>query len=63
VRIDGDPPVEVLWKGGVPGDEATSAVVLNALRPLRAAPPGLHTMLSIAPAGWTSAAGPSRIGT
>jgi 4-hydroxy-tetrahydrodipicolinate reductase len=52
VRIEGVPPVDLLWKGGVPGDVSTAAVLLNAVRPLLAAPPGLHTMASIAPARW-----------
>jgi len=53
VQVEGMPPVDLLWKGGVPGDVSTAAVLLNAVRPLLAAPPGLHTMASIAPARWS----------
>ena len=47
VIVQGDPPIDVVWKGGVPGDTATSAIVLNSIAPLRSAPPGLHTMATI----------------
>jgi 4-hydroxy-tetrahydrodipicolinate reductase len=48
IRIQGEPDVELLVPGGVHGDTATSAIVLNMLRSLSAAPPGLHTMASVA---------------
>ena len=47
VVVDGEPPIDLVWKGGVPGDVATSAILLNAVGPLRAAAPGLHTMATI----------------
>ena len=47
VVLEGDPTLDVKWRGGVHGDVATSAMVQNALHPLLAAPPGLHTMASI----------------
>lgn len=47
VLIDGDPPIDLVIRGGVHGDIATSAIVLNALRPMLAAAPGLHTMATI----------------
>jgi 4-hydroxy-tetrahydrodipicolinate reductase len=47
VVVQGEPPIDLLWKGGVPGDVATSAIVLNAIGPLLASQPGLHTMASI----------------
>ena len=47
VEIDGDPAVDLTWRGGVHGDTATSAIVLNSIRALRAAPPGLHTMSTL----------------
>ncbi len=53
--IDGDPPVELLVPGGVHGDTATSALVLNVIRPLLAAEPGLHTMASLPLQGCVSA--------
>ena len=52
VRIDGEPPVELVLRGGVHGDVATSSIMLNAIGPLRAAEPGLHTMATIAPPHW-----------
>lgn len=47
VIVDGVPPLDLTWKGGVQGDIATSAITLNSIPSLRAAPPGLHTMASI----------------
>ena len=52
VRIDGDPPVELVLRGGVHGDVATTSMMLNAIGSVRAAQPGLHTMATIAPAHW-----------
>lgn len=51
VFVDGDPPLSVTFQGGVHGDVATGAIVLNTLRPLLAAEPGLHTMASLPLAG------------
>ncbi|MEE2959935.1 MAG: dihydrodipicolinate reductase [Myxococcota bacterium] len=51
VRIQSDPPLEVTWTGGVHGDVATSAVVLNSIHPLLVAAPGLHTMATIPVSG------------
>lgn len=45
--IAGEPPIELVIPGGVHGDTATSALVLNMIRPLLAAEPGLHTMASL----------------
>jgi len=45
--VQGEPPIDLVWKGGVQGDIATSAIVLNSIGPLRAAQPGLHTMATI----------------
>jgi 4-hydroxy-tetrahydrodipicolinate reductase len=47
VRIEGEPPLELVVPGGVHGDTATSALVLNVIRSLLAAEPGLHTMASL----------------
>lgn len=47
VRLESDPPIDLVLKGGVHGDVATSAIVLNALAPLISAQPGLHTMATI----------------
>jgi 4-hydroxy-tetrahydrodipicolinate reductase len=58
VVIDGDPPIDLVWRGGVHGDTATSAIVLNCIRPLLAAPPGLHTMATIPLPSFAAPAGP-----
>lgn len=47
VLVDGEPPLELVLPGGVHGDVATSAIVLNMVRPLLAAEPGLHTMATL----------------
>jgi 4-hydroxy-tetrahydrodipicolinate reductase len=48
VRIDGEPPLDVVVKGGIHGDVATTGILCNAIEPLLAAAPGLHTMATIA---------------
>jgi 4-hydroxy-tetrahydrodipicolinate reductase len=47
IEIDGTPPVRMIIEGGVMGDLATAAVVLNAVRGAMRAPPGLITMLDL----------------
>lgn len=47
VIVTGVPAIDLKWQGGVQGDIATSAITLNALQPLRASAPGLHTMATI----------------
>jgi hypothetical protein len=47
IAIDGEPAVDLVLRGGLHGDAATSALVLNTIRPLLAAPPGLHTMATL----------------
>jgi 4-hydroxy-tetrahydrodipicolinate reductase len=47
IAIDGDPPIDLVLRGGVHGDDATVAILVNAIRPLLAAAPGLHTMATI----------------
>ncbi len=60
VVIEGEPAIDLRLVGGVHGDVATSAIVLNAMRPLIAAPPGLHTMATIAMPSCSVASAPSR---
>ncbi|MDR7520570.1 MAG: dihydrodipicolinate reductase [Armatimonadota bacterium] len=50
VRIDGDPPVAVEISGGLHGDAATCAVIVNAIPRVLTAPPGLLTPTQIPPA-------------
>jgi hypothetical protein len=47
VRLVSDPPLELVLPGGVHGDRATSAVLLNCLGPLCDAAPGLATMATL----------------
>ena len=47
VMIDAEPRIDLMVKGGVHGDVATTAITLNAIPSLLAATPGLHTMATI----------------
>jgi 4-hydroxy-tetrahydrodipicolinate reductase len=47
VIIDGTPGVKMHIKGGIDGDYATGAVVVNAIPRVLAAEPGLITMLDL----------------
>lgn len=49
ITIDGDPPLHLVIPGGVQGDMATAAVVVNCIAPVVAHPPGLITMLDVSP--------------
>jgi 4-hydroxy-tetrahydrodipicolinate reductase len=51
VVVDGDPPLDVLVRGGTHGDRATVGTVLSAIPAVIAAPPGLKTVLDLALAG------------
>jgi hypothetical protein len=51
ILVDGNPPVDLVIRNGLHGDVATSAVVLNSMRSLVAAKPGLHTMTTLPLAG------------
>lgn len=48
VVIDGDPPLDLIIRGGTHGDRATVGTVLNAIGPVMAAAPGLRTVLDLA---------------
>ena len=47
ITLQGEPDLVLEVPGGVNGDVATSAIVLNVLRPLMLAAPGLHTMATL----------------
>lgn len=47
IQIAGEPSIDLVIHGGIHGDVATSAVVLNSIRSLVAAAPGLHTMTTL----------------
>jgi len=49
IAIEGEPPVHAMIPGGVQGDLATAAVVVNCIPPVVAHAPGLITMLDLSP--------------
>jgi 4-hydroxy-tetrahydrodipicolinate reductase len=53
VIIDGHPPIRSTIEGGVDGDVATCSMVINAIGPALASPPGLRTMVDIPLTRWT----------
>jgi 4-hydroxy-tetrahydrodipicolinate reductase len=52
VKITGDPSLEVRVNGGVAGDHATVASLVNAIPRVLAAPPGVLLMTDIAVPAW-----------
>jgi 4-hydroxy-tetrahydrodipicolinate reductase len=48
ILLDGNPPIEVVFPAGIPGDQGTASVIVNAARRVVAAGPGLVTMADIA---------------
>ncbi|MCC6671225.1 MAG: dihydrodipicolinate reductase [Planctomycetes bacterium] len=49
VHLAGEPSLKLVFEGGVPGDQATAAILVNTIPQVVAAPPGLKTILDIAP--------------
>jgi hypothetical protein len=49
IRLEGEPRVHLRFEGGVPGDQATAAILVNTLPSVVAASPGLKTVLDLAP--------------
>jgi 4-hydroxy-tetrahydrodipicolinate reductase len=49
VLIDGTPPVDMTIRGGVQGDRATPAIIVNSIPKIRALQPGLRIMLDLPP--------------
>jgi 4-hydroxy-tetrahydrodipicolinate reductase len=47
IEIVGEPPLRLVIEGGVPGDVATPAILVNTLSRLVECPPGLHTMRTL----------------
>jgi 4-hydroxy-tetrahydrodipicolinate reductase len=47
IVIEGDPPVRLRVAGGFHGDRATVGCVVNAIPFIVAAPPGLHTVVTL----------------
>jgi 4-hydroxy-tetrahydrodipicolinate reductase len=52
IRIDGQPNLDVTLNGGVAGDQATVAALVNAVPRLLQAGPGLHLMTDLAVPCW-----------
>ena len=50
VQVDGVPPVHAIVEGGIHGDLATAGAVINFMRPLVSARPGLRTVTDVPPA-------------
>jgi len=48
VVIEGDPPLDMVIRGGTHGDRATVGTVLSAIGPVIASAPGLRTVLDLA---------------
>jgi 4-hydroxy-tetrahydrodipicolinate reductase len=57
IRIEGVPTIDSCIQGGVNGDVATCALLLNAIPAVIQARPGLRTMIDIAPPHCFSASG------
>jgi 4-hydroxy-tetrahydrodipicolinate reductase len=49
IRLEGSPPIEMRIPGGLHGDIATAAIVVNTISPLLEARPGLLTMAQLPP--------------
>ncbi len=47
IEIVGEPPLRLVIEGGVPGDVATPAILVNTLSRLVECPAGLHTMRTL----------------
>jgi len=53
VEITGEPSFRSVIAGGINGDIATCAIVLNAIRSVTAVEPGLRTMLDLPAVAWS----------
>ena len=49
ILIDGVPPVDMTIRGGVHGDRATPAIIVNSLPRIARLEPGLRTMIDLPP--------------
>jgi 4-hydroxy-tetrahydrodipicolinate reductase len=54
IQIDGHPNLRVKIPGGIHGDVATVSMIVNSIPKVLAAPPGLHTMLTLPIPSWSS---------
>lgn len=49
ILVDGTPPLDLLIRGGLHGDQAAAALILHAIPRVLAAPPGFTTVLELPP--------------
>jgi hypothetical protein len=49
VTLDSTPPVRMVFPGGIAGDQATAAILVNNVHGVAASAPGLATVLDVAP--------------
>lgn len=49
IFLAGDPPLHLRFEGGIMGDSATAAILVNSIRQVVEATPGLKTVLDVAP--------------
>ena len=49
IVLESTPPIHLKFLGGIAGDQATAAILVNNLHGVVAAPPGLRTVLDVAP--------------
>jgi 2,4-diaminopentanoate dehydrogenase len=49
VMLESTPPIHLKFHGGIAGDQATAAILVNNLHGIVAAQPGLRTVLDVAP--------------
>ena len=49
VILDSTPPVHLRFEGGIAGDQATAAILVNSVHGVAAAAPGLQSVLDVAP--------------
>jgi 4-hydroxy-tetrahydrodipicolinate reductase len=47
IVLDSDPPMKLIFEGGIAGDQATAAILVNNLHGVVAGPPGLLTVLDL----------------
>jgi len=55
VVVEGDPPLNVVARGGFHGDRSTTGIAINSALLVNALPPGLLTMRDVPPVHWMSA--------
>ena len=47
IVLEGDPRLELVIPGGIPGDSATASILASMARRIVAVPPGLHSVLTL----------------